>query len=162
MKKLILIILVAGGLVSCMHTLTVISENQLTDDVFYLPDAVKPYTGKCLINYGGTHLPKVKLTFKNGILQGPVVCYYENSKIKRKGEYLNGLFHGKWESWDEKGNKILEANYENDSLNGAFTSWYPGGKILEKGKYSRNRKTGDWTMYNQDGSLLKEMKYQIN
>jgi antitoxin component YwqK of YwqJK toxin-antitoxin module len=162
MKNHIIIILCIVGLGACTHTVTIVSEKQLTDDIFYLPDATKPYTGKCIINYKGTHITKELLSFRKGILNGSVIGYYENSKIKRKGEYLDGRFHGKWEYWDIKGNKSYEVNYKNDSLCGEYITWYPGGKILEKGSYLKNKRAGKWVMYDQNGSILKENKYDIN
>jgi antitoxin component YwqK of YwqJK toxin-antitoxin module len=162
MKNKILIILCLIIMCSCTRTVTVVSEKQLSDDIFYLPDDTKPYTGKCIINYTGTHITKELLSFRKGILNGTVISYYENSKIKRKGEYLDGRFHGKWEYWTEKGIKAYEVNYENDSLCGEYITWYPGGSLLEKGKYFKNKKTGTWITYDQNGSVLKEEKYDIN
>jgi antitoxin component YwqK of YwqJK toxin-antitoxin module len=162
MKNLIIAIFIIAGLNSCSRTEIVISEKQLTDDVFYLPEDIKPYTGNCLIYYSGTKNFKEKLSFKKGILNGPVICFHENGKIKRKGEYREGKFDGKWEYWNETGGKIYEANYMNDTLSGDYTTWYPTGAKCEQGKYSENKRTGLWRMFDENGSVIKEKNYTLN
>lgn len=159
MKNLLILAFVLIGFSSCSkHTIT-ISENDLKDDIFYLKDQVKPFTGKCLVYYTGIHQIKESLTFKNGILNGEMISYYKCGSIKRKGYYKDGHLNGCWQCWDEKGQKIYKVNYKNDSLDGEATLWHDSGIAKEKGLYADNHKTGVWLDYNKAGTIISKKKF---
>jgi antitoxin component YwqK of YwqJK toxin-antitoxin module len=162
MKNIFYLILLFTGLCSCSQSIVVLNEKQLPEEIFYLPDQIRPYTGKCLIYYSGTNIIKEEMTFKDGILDGPMVSYYKDGSIKRKGEYRNSQFHGKWEYWCIEKKKIYEVNYSNDMLCGEYISWYSSGTLCEKGKYSKNRRTGSWIEYDQAGNVTRKKDYDIN
>ncbi len=142
--------------VSCSQRKIIISEDQLPDDIFYLKDEIKPYTGKCFVYFINTTTVKEELTFKDGLLNGPRISYYKDGKIKRSGNYSNGNLDGKWKGFDEKGNMIFEVQYKNDSLIGKYFSWYPTGVIKEKGLYDNNHKTGEWIIYDEAGMIVEK------
>jgi antitoxin component YwqK of YwqJK toxin-antitoxin module len=158
MKKLSYIVILMALLVSaCGKRSIVLTEDNIPEDIFYLENEIKPYTGTCLIYYKNTSVIKEEINFKNGILNGSHVSYYNNGKIKRQGYYLNGNLNGKWIGFDEKGQKIYEVEYKNDTLVGKFISWYSTGVIKEKGHYHNNKKTGEWLSYDESGMIVRKV-----
>jgi antitoxin component YwqK of YwqJK toxin-antitoxin module len=152
-----ILILLAIFTVSCSKRSIVLTEDTLPEDIFYLDNEIKPYSGTCLIYYKNTESIKEEMNFKNGILSGSHVSYYLNGKIKRQGTYLNGDLNGKWTGFDEKGNKLYEVEYKNDTLIGKFISWYSTGVIREKGVYQNNSKTGEWLSYDESGMITRKV-----
>ncbi|MBN2273475.1 MAG: hypothetical protein JXR41_05525 [Bacteroidales bacterium] len=145
-------------LVSCNKEVT-ITESDIRHDLFYSSNDINPFTGTCKVVFSDTNLIKEKFQFKNGILDGEAVAYYSSGKLRWKGHYRNGYCMGKWEYWDQKGNKVIEANYNNDSLSGPYSSWYGNGLMKEKGQFNMNSRTGKWISYNETGQIISETNY---
>ncbi len=139
---------------ACSGKITV-SEDEIGADVFYVKDSYKPFTGKCIVVYRGTDLVKEEFTFRNGVLHGQALTWYKNGQLRRKGCYQKGQISGKWEFFNEQGQKTLEANYRQDNLNGIYISLYHNGKIKEKGRYEKNKKIGQWDYFAENGQLIE-------
>jgi antitoxin component YwqK of YwqJK toxin-antitoxin module len=154
-----LIILLALLNVACSENGVVLTDEQIPDDIFYLKDQIKPYSGKCYIYYSKSKVLKEEMNFKKGILDGEHISYFQNGQIKRKGSYNNGQLNGKWTNYNEDGKLVFEVEYKNDTLIGRFISWYSTGVIKEKGSYLNNRKIGSWIHYDQAGMILA--KYSL-
>lgn len=158
-RNLIFILMAFFVLTSCKQGSIIISEEDLTEDIFYIDDHITPYTGKCQIIYRKLDQPKDVMTFRNGLLNGEAISYYENGCIKRKGAYKDGYISGKWEFFNENGKKEFEATYMNDTMNGKYISFFQNGKIKEEGIYRFNKKTGIWKHFNVQGNLVEKIKY---
>ncbi len=159
MRKIVYYIATLLIFTSCSYSGIVISESELPEEVFYLVDQIKPYTGRCVMYYNNTEIVKQEMTFKDGKLEGTLISYYENGNIKRKGEYANGRYNGKWEQWAENGKKLYEVHYKNDALYGEFMIWYPTGVLKQKGIYAENSRSGLWTEYDEAGMIIKKRNY---
>lgn len=118
MKNFTLIFTVIATLAfsSCGKGEIIISENDLSDGVFYLGNKLKPYTGKCVIYFNNTETIKEILNYKKGVLDGERISYYNNGSIKIQGEYKQGLYHGTWNSYSISGELLYSAKYRNDSI----------------------------------------------
>ena len=160
MKPIFYTIIALVLLTSCTQTRVVITEAELPEDLYFRDDAVKPFTGRCVIYYYGTEIVKEELTYKKGLLHGLAVSYYKNGNIKRQGKYVNGRIDGKWESWYENGQKNYELTYKNDTLYGDYITWYPTGVIKARGLYAQNGRTGVWTEYDEAGMILKKQNFE--
>jgi len=159
MKKYIVYIASLVIFASCSSSGVVLSEKELPEEIFFLPDQIKPYTGKCVVYFNNSEIVKQEMSFKNGKLEGTLINYYCNGNIKRKGEYSNGLYNGKWEQWAEDGKKLYEVHYQNDTLCGDFLTWYSTGVLKQKGLYAENSKSGLCTEYDEAGMIIKKMNY---
>jgi antitoxin component YwqK of YwqJK toxin-antitoxin module len=148
------ILVLSLGMVACSGKI-VITESEIKPDVYYVNDNYKPFTGKCYVVFSDTSLVKDVFTYCHGQLHGEALSYYKNGQLRRRGYFLHGQLSGKWETWDERGNKILEAGYLNNLLNGAYMTLYENGKVKETGQYSNNIKTGKWERYDENGQLVK-------
>ena len=151
-----IIILLAVLSMSCSNKTVILTEGNLPEDIFYLQDEIKPFSGKCYIYFHNSELIKEELNFKDGILHGLRVSYFKNGQIKRQGFYNIGKYNGTWKGFNELGSQIFEAEYNKDTLNGQFISWYRFGVIKEKGSYNKNARVGAWILYDEAGMILKQ------
>ena len=55
--------------------------------------------------------------------------FHSNGVVRETGYFSNGEKHGVWFSYDEKGNKIMEANYTNGVKDGNCSVWFSNGSI---------------------------------
>jgi antitoxin component YwqK of YwqJK toxin-antitoxin module len=140
--------------IACKGKVTV-TEDEIGADVFYSQGSYKPYSGKCVVVFNNTTVVKEQFTFRNGKLHGESLAWYKNGQMRRKGYYYKGQISGKWEFWNEAGNKTTEAHYKKDVLNGSYIALYTNGRIKEKGQFSENKRIGEWSLYDQDGRLIR-------
>ena len=56
--------------------------------------------------------------------------YYEDGNIRQEGTYKDGELHGKWVSYDEKGEKTAFAEYNDGEKVGTWLFW-EGNKIKQ-------------------------------
>jgi antitoxin component YwqK of YwqJK toxin-antitoxin module len=145
-------------MISCSKEV-IITEEEIRPDLFYASNEIKPFTGTCKVVFSDTNLLKQKFEFKNGILNGEAAAFYKDGKLRWKGSYENGSYMGRWEYWDQQGNKIIEAHYTHDTLSGPYAAWYENGKMKEKGQFEKNSKTGKWIYYNESGQVISETIY---
>ncbi len=137
----------------------IITEEELKQDMMYLKNDVRPFSGTCNILFNDTNLIKEQFNFKNGALDGVYCSYFRHGDLKWRGEYKEGKMSGKWEFWGEDGRKFSETYFDNDIYDGSYTSWYPNGQIKETGLYADNRRTGKWTVFNVNGKVISEYTY---
>ena len=149
----ILVILVAA----CNSKITV-TEEEIGSDIFYVEGSYKPFSGKCIVLYHADDQVKEQFTFKKGRLHGETLAWHRNGQPRWKGSYSKGQISGKWEFYDEKGKKNIEAHYKHDNLHGSYTALYHNGMIKEKGDYVRNKRTGRWEYFNEKGQLISRDK----
>lgn len=162
MKKQVLYIAILVTLFTACKTeqreVAIIADD-ISEEVFYLEDEIKPFTGICnIINPKNGSITQ-KLSFKKGILWGEATAYYPCGRVRRKGTFHNGMLHGTWTFFNEEGNKTLEVNYQNDKLEGVYTKWFSNGKVQEQGIYRQNSRTGEWETYLETGELESETDY---
>lgn len=157
MKNLTILILFISSF-SCSNRHVLVNEMELQNDLFYLKNEIKPFTGICMIPLDDENVLEIR-SFVKGKLNGEASTYYNSGELKRKGNYLDSQYHGIWTQWYKNGNKEFEIAYSNGKMKGDYTIWYRNGEIKEKGTYEDNYKTGTWTIYNERGDIIEKRKY---
>lgn len=76
---------------------------------------------------------------------------YDNGKKKERRIYKDGLPHGKWKKWSDKGQLIGTKEYADGKLNGWVYSWSHSGVLLEKCHYQNDKKNGKCYNYHYTG-----------
>jgi antitoxin component YwqK of YwqJK toxin-antitoxin module len=77
-----------------------------------------------------------------------VTHFHENGQVRETGYFLGTTPDGKWETFDENGNKTAELNYRNGKRHGEFRVWdgftdsyteirYKDGAVLAADRYVR-------------------------
>lgn len=162
MKNLTYLLFIILGLNACSQPRVVITDEEIPEEVFYLPDQVKPFSGQCVIYFANSEVIKEEMNYKNGLLHGEMISYYRNGNTRRQGHFLDGKMDGKWDSWYQNGTKRYTACYVNDTLNGEFIEWYDTGVLKGKGLYAQNKPMGNWVAYDEAGMIVKNELYDNN
>ena len=100
-----------------------IDDLEQREDGFYKKNTNVPFTGKTTGQTQGT--------YKDGLLDGPYVSYYnnDNGQLCRKGDYKDGKKDGPW------------------------VGYYYDGQLMDKGHYKDGKKDGPWVSYHGDGTV---------
>lgn len=85
--------------------------------------------------------------------------FHPNGTLKIKGDIVNNLKQGKWESFYENGVKWSESTYLFGKRNGIYKSFYPNGRLKIHGMYENDEKFGNWFFYNENGEFEKEIDF---
>ena len=115
-----------------------------------------PDNGKKTDYYYGD-VVKAEYTLSNGKINGQLKVYHYNSKLKKIGNYLNGVENGLFKEYDEYGNLEAEYSMSNGELNGVFKTYYSNGKLKISGNYLKGQKHGNFIEYDEYGA--KEAEY---
>jgi antitoxin component YwqK of YwqJK toxin-antitoxin module len=93
------------------------------EGLYYQKFTDVPFTGKTTGQTQGT--------YKDGLLDGPYVSYYnnDNGQLCRKGHYKNGEKDGPW------------------------VGYYYDGQLMDKGHYKNGKKDGPWVSYRKDRTV---------
>jgi antitoxin component YwqK of YwqJK toxin-antitoxin module len=51
-------------------------------------------------------------TYVNGKEEGPFKKYYKNGVLQEQCRYKDGMLHGEYRYWDEKGTLLEHKNYD--------------------------------------------------
>ena len=137
----------------------IITEEDIKQDLLYLNNDIKPFSGICKVLFSDTFLLKEKFEFTDGMLDGKSCSYYENGSLKWRGNYESGKMAGKWEFWNANGTKYCEVYFNNDVYDGPYKLWHSNGKLKETGQFSNNSKTGKWITYDEAGNVISESVY---
>lgn len=78
------------------------------DTLYRISDSVAGYNG---INIGYVNSIKVVAEWRNGMLDGQYVSYYENGNVRAKGHYTANRRTGKWKVYDETGKNLIIINF---------------------------------------------------
>ena len=108
-------------------TVCVETDAQKRDNIIYLLNETKPFTGKNLCKYENG-LKRSEGNFKDGKKDGKWTEWYENGQKKSGGYYKDGKKHGKYTVWYENGQKEAEVNYKDGKEDGKWTKWHKNGK----------------------------------
>lgn len=80
--------------------------------------------------------------------------YFENGKLKEKGNYKNSKKNGLWETWFENGQKEDSAIYSKDKLIGTRLMWFSNGQLQLESYWGKNEtRIGIWKRYFENGKL---------
>ena len=131
---------------------------QVRNNLYYLPNQTKPYSGAnlCIYLSNGQYHNKGKM--KNGLRDGVWSFWHENGQIEQKINYKNGALDGKFTEWYENNGQIeREVNFKDDELDGKWTAWYQNGRKESESNYKDGKKDGrDTWWYDNDKAKLLE------
>jgi antitoxin component YwqK of YwqJK toxin-antitoxin module len=74
--------------------------------------------------------PLAEEHYADGKQDGVWKLYYPNGKLKQQASFKQGKSDGAVAEWDDKGQKLLEANYTAGKLDGTATRYFADGKTI--------------------------------
>lgn len=125
-------------------------------------DLIRTYSVKNEEKYGEeidyyplTQIPKLLMSWQNGILEGPVKTWFENGTLESQKEMSQNKKNGLSTAWYRNGTLMLVEEYENDIL--LKGEYYRMGEkaplsTIEKGKGIAN-------LFNSEGNFSKKIYY---
>ena len=69
------------------------------------------------------------------------------------------VFHGKYITWSESGQKFSEQNYRNGKVEGRTTYWHENGKKSGQGMYHNDYPVGEWVSWYKSGQKESSCNY---
>lgn len=99
--------------------------------------------------------------YKNGILNGEKIIYFDNGQVAEKASYTNGVLHGERILYSEKGVVLEHLNYEEGKLHGPAKFYNGKGELLTEGTYRDDQHHGLWKYY-ENGELKEEKTFPEN
>ena len=85
---------------------------------------------------------KGKAVLSASIKNGPLVSYYKDGKVWRRGYYRKGKKHGNWIRYCNNGRKQLEVTYNLGTPVGNYRYFRPDGKVWLRGLYKAGKRYG--------------------
>jgi antitoxin component YwqK of YwqJK toxin-antitoxin module len=76
-----------------------------------------------------------KGSYKNNLLDGSYITYYDNGQIKETSHYKNGILEGLSQQYYENGQLGFEKEYKDGKLNGVQKQYHENGQIDLEIKY---------------------------
>ena len=171
MKRLLLIVLPLLLIVGCSKP---ISEETLIDKdgLKYHPETKELYSGEVFTNFMGGK-PKLEGSYKDGLMNGNWVGWYENGQKEWEGKYKNGDGsdlgetrisrngrNGIWTFWYENGQKKREINYKYGKEDGSVIEWYKNGQKSGEGTYINGKPDRLVTQWSENGQKESEVTYK--
>jgi antitoxin component YwqK of YwqJK toxin-antitoxin module len=99
--------------------------------------------------------------YLDGKLNGEYKSYYENGKLEKECNYLDGKLNGIYKSYYENGQLSVESNILNQEFDGKYTSWFENGKISSEGIFKEGKYNGFWTVYHENGNIKGKGIFQM-
>lgn len=131
---------------------------------FYGPSGklqlIRFYDHGTLIGYSyndknGAELPMIPIVNETA----KIIAYYDNGRISREFEYINGQQIGTYKTYYYEGQLKDEFVNENNEYQGPKITYYKNGKIKERKEYLFGEPHGKHTKYYEDGTLKEEASY---
>jgi len=105
------------------------------DDLIYLTNETKPFTGNNL-------------------------CKYENGQNKSEGKVKDGKKEGKWTYWKGNGAKTSEENLKDGKEDGTWYYWHANGQKSSQRNYKDGKLDGKLYDWYEDGDIESEKTWQ--
>lgn len=121
---------------------------------------VRIYDAGRLIGYthldsSSQELPMIPLENETGL----ITAYYNNGKISRKMEYVNGRIEGLYDSFYYSGQPETSLRYESGEYCGSHLTFFSGGGVKTQTPYLFGKVHGTVKTFYENGSPKKEENY---
>ncbi len=80
--------------------------------------------------------------YKNGLLNGKVISYYNNGHIKEERYFENGLKQGEHKGWWDDGKIRFIYHFKNDLFEGNVKQWNSSGMLFSDFNYDKGQEEG--------------------
>lgn len=78
------------------------------------------------------------IPYKNDMVNGEVLIYYDNGHLEERVQYVNNKMHGMRTKWYSNGYVKVKENYRNDKLNGQRITSDDNGQLIDCEYYIDN------------------------
>ena len=96
------------------------------------------------------------------LLRGRYVHNVEDEDITKVMNYYNGLLHGEFLVFDDKGNLLEKGRYFDGQKDGKWSSWTTGGVKTGEAEFDHGQRDGKWQIWDEQGVLRYVMFYDVD
>jgi antitoxin component YwqK of YwqJK toxin-antitoxin module len=100
-----------------------------------------------------------RVTYVNGIQHGKAQTYFPHGNIHIDMYYENGLLQGERRIYNEEGDLQKVETYDKGMLHGPSIAFHPNGKPFSETTFHQNLRTGTWSHYNYKGNITKHQEF---
>jgi antitoxin component YwqK of YwqJK toxin-antitoxin module len=133
----------------------------ISEDGLYYDEKERLFTGVYTEEYPDGAV-KIQMSVSKGTKNGLMRIFYQDGSVNELRMYKDDMMHGTWETWNDKGIKIAEANYASDTKNGKWYIWDDNGIMRYDMTYFDGNKAGTWYMWNEKGELIATKEFPLN
>lgn len=158
MRKIILVVFI-----SLFYTFLAVSQadigsiNKLPLDSILKKFTNSAYVKKEYYDDGGI---KMLWHVRDNKLNGRVIWFYPDQKVKNIGKYSNAALEGDYFSFDSMGVIRFHGAYKKGLTNGRCTWYYPDGKTESSINYLFGKQDKESLYYYENGQLYESMFYK--
>lgn len=102
---------------------------------------------------------KAEYTLLNGKINGQLKTYHANGRLKKVGNFSNGIENGLFKEYDDDGNIEVEYSMSNGEFNGALKTYNSNGTLKKSGSFQKGKAHGNFNEFDQYGN--KEAEYAM-
>jgi antitoxin component YwqK of YwqJK toxin-antitoxin module len=88
-----------------------------------------------------------------GDIQGEHIVKKQSGEIISNSQYMNGLLHGKYQTWYLNGQLECECACLRNKIEGEYKSWYENGILMEQSFYVNGLKEGVSKYWDMNGNM---------
>ena len=131
-----------------------------TDGLQYVHGAGTPFTGKSIEFYPDGTKRNI-YTWKDGYKHGPHIIWHENTcRKKQEVRYVDGWMDGTVLEWFSNGRLKSHGYYEKGKKNGLSLTWHENGQWALAIHYQAGQLAGLTVEKDPNGTTLKELLYE--
>ncbi|MCH4824248.1 tetratricopeptide repeat protein [Gramella lutea] len=97
-----------------------------------------------------------------GLKHGEFKSFDVQGNLKISGNYFNNLFNGTWKWYDDKGNITLEENYVYGSKHGKRIAYYENGQIDTESNFNYGLEQGVTYSFHENGNVAVETPHILD
>ncbi|MBV6484590.1 MAG: hypothetical protein KFKLKKLM_01097 [Flavobacteriales bacterium] len=101
--------------------------------------------------------PSIVMNYDGDIAR--TIAFYEEGKLKAKGNYKNQQKDSIWNYYSLAEFKISEELYVNGKKQGKVKNFFQDGTIAEEKEYINDVENGEWIQYYEDGKVRMKSTY---
>lgn len=117
------------------------------------------FDGVCMFDIPNTNLEIKVCAYRNGILFGTVLVYYDRGQLYSRGIYINDALCGIYSVYYQTGELDFQYNYSDGKRNGDAISFHKSGQIRTCGAYVDGKLHGPHFGYDVNGRLCFRADY---
>jgi antitoxin component YwqK of YwqJK toxin-antitoxin module len=95
----------------------------------------------------------------NQLKDGLWTWWHANAAVEKRGAFELGARTGRWQSWFDNNQLMLENTFVDDKETGPSRGYYRDGKKRFEGSYVVGAEDGEWTTLHADGSIASIGRY---
>ena len=108
----------------------------------------------------GNEFPQEVTSYVNGVYHGNYMKFNERGQLELKASYKNNKLHGPWGRY-RFGRPETTANYRDGELDGVYKEYYNrDGKLQKEIHYKMGVQHGPYRFYNEEGAITLEYEYK--